>query len=132
MAEAWGLLWRIAWGLGRRRPLPRLRRSLAAPRPARLAGVSEAAAPEEVARLVRAAATLFPLETTCLHRSLCLEALLRRRGVEAELQLGVRTAEGDLAAHAWVEHAGSAIAEPAASRERFRRLRPVPPPTTPR
>jgi hypothetical protein len=43
---------------------------------------------------------------TCLTRSLLLGWLLRRRGVESQLRIGVRLANGVLDAHAWVECAG--------------------------
>ena len=40
---------------------------------------------------------------TCLTRSLLLGWLLRRRGVESQLRIGVRLNQGALDAHAWVE-----------------------------
>jgi hypothetical protein len=40
---------------------------------------------------------------TCLTRSLLLGWLLRRRGVESQLRIGVRLTKGVLDAHAWVE-----------------------------
>jgi hypothetical protein len=40
---------------------------------------------------------------TCLTRSLLLGWLLRRRGVESQLRIGVRLTNGRLDAHAWVE-----------------------------
>jgi hypothetical protein len=46
----------------------------------------------------------------CLSRSLTLTAALRRRGVDAEVCLGVR--KFPFLAHAWVEVAGMAISEP--------------------
>ena len=42
----------------------------------------------------------------CLTRSLYLWWLLRRRGVDSQLRIGVRLTEGVLDGHAWVEHAG--------------------------
>jgi hypothetical protein len=45
----------------------------------------------------------------CLARSLTLWWLLRARGLEADLWIGVRRAEAALEAHAWVEHAGLVI-----------------------
>jgi hypothetical protein len=39
----------------------------------------------------------------CLTRSLLLVWLLRRRGVRADLRIGVSTAGGSFRAHAWVE-----------------------------
>ena len=43
---------------------------------------------------------------TCLTRSLLLGWLLRRRGVESQLRIGVRLNQGALDAHAWVEWEG--------------------------
>jgi hypothetical protein len=45
----------------------------------------------------------------CLPRSLTLWWLLRRRGIDSDLRIGVRTAGGSLKAHAWVEHAGQVV-----------------------
>ena len=43
---------------------------------------------------------------TCLTRSLLLGWLLRRRGVQSQLRIGVRFTQGALDAHAWVECEG--------------------------
>jgi hypothetical protein len=43
---------------------------------------------------------------TCLTRSLLLGWLLRRRGVESQLRIGVRLNQGVFDAHAWVECSG--------------------------
>jgi hypothetical protein len=61
------------------------------------------------ARLVEGAASFYPLRATCLKKSLVLYRILRRRGVPAELRLGVRKAEGDFTAHAWVESRGDIL-----------------------
>ncbi|MBI2373435.1 MAG: lasso peptide biosynthesis B2 protein [Deltaproteobacteria bacterium] len=48
----------------------------------------------------------------CLARSLALWTVLRRRGLEAEIQLGVPKAQGStFVAHAWVTVGGRAIGE---------------------
>lgn len=49
------------------------------------------------------------LTANCLERSLALCWLLHRRGIDAELRLGVRRDPEDLAAHAWVEIGGRAL-----------------------
>lgn len=47
----------------------------------------------------------------CLPRALAALVLLRRRGVPAELRIGVgRDADGALKAHAWVESEGAVVA----------------------
>ena len=47
----------------------------------------------------------------CLARSLALARLLGRRGVVTDVRIGVRTDEGELEAHAWVEWRGSSITD---------------------
>jgi len=69
----------------------------------------EADSLEVVARwasLVRAADRYMPFPSTCLSRSLTLLWLLERRGVVAQLRVGVRLKPEGLDAHAWVEYAG--------------------------
>jgi hypothetical protein len=63
-------------------------------------------APGEIrtlAQLVNVAARYSPFAATCLTRSLLLEWMLRRRGVDSQLRIGVRLTRGSLDAHAWVE-----------------------------
>lgn len=59
-----------------------------------------------VVRAVRRAAFRSPYHGNCLSRSLALVWLLRRRGVDAQLRLGARVADGRLEGHAWVERDG--------------------------
>jgi hypothetical protein len=59
----------------------------------------------EVARVVAIAARYSPRDRTCLHRSLTLWWMLRRRGFDARLHMGVRKGEVTFEAHAWVEYA---------------------------
>jgi hypothetical protein len=73
----------------------------------------------QVARLVAAAARHGPYRASCLPMSLTLQRLLRERGIDADLRLGVRKAAGGLEAHAWVERDGEPIAETAAVHEQF-------------
>lgn len=65
-----------------------------------------------VARLVAIAAARLPFSTTCLHRSLVLWTLLRRRGIASSLHLGARMSSG-FGAHAWVACGGLALGEDA-------------------
>lgn len=64
---------------------------------------------QALAELVNIAArhTLGPV--TCLTRSLLLGWMLRRRGVESQLRIGVRLASGVLEAHAWLECEGAPV-----------------------
>lgn len=59
-----------------------------------------------LAEIVNAAARRSPFPATCLTRSLLLEWFLRRRGIPAELRIGVQRQGAGLAAHAWVEYGG--------------------------
>lgn len=57
-------------------------------------------------------ATLYaPWTGRCLARALSLWLMLRRRGVNAELHLGVRRKGGALDAHAWLVHEGRVVAD---------------------
>ena len=58
---------------------------------------------------VALAAAFFPGRAICLEQSLALYVLLRRRGVAAELRVGVHPAP--FAAHAWVEVEGEPVNE---------------------
>lgn len=71
------------------------------------------------ARLVDAAARHGPYCATCLPRSLTLWLLLRRRGIDSCLRIGVRKKAGRLEAHAWVELQGLALNDDSGVRERF-------------
>ena len=68
--------------------------------PAR-AGV--AGEPPRAARWIRVASRYCPGGASCLVRSLALLGLLRRRGIAAELRVGVGRTAPRLEAHAWVE-----------------------------
>lgn len=68
-------------------------------------------------RLGRAVArtlSLLPTDNRCLARSLVLDAMLTRRGLQSVLIVAVR-AEPKFAAHAWVEHAGLPLLAPGSS-----------------
>jgi hypothetical protein len=66
---------------------------------------------ERIARLVAIAAHYGPYRATCLRQSLSLWWLLLRRGIPAEIRIGVRKEGQELHAHAWVEHAGRALSD---------------------
>ncbi len=66
-----------------------------------------------------------PADVVCLPRSLTLWTLLRRRGVDAQLLVGVDPTKPDLAAHAWVRVCGTDINE---SPEHLALLHPFDPP----
>jgi len=66
---------------------------------------------ETIARLVQAAATHGVWRTNCLQRSLLLWWLLRRRGIAAELRIGVSRQTDHFEAHAWVECEGVVLGD---------------------
>jgi hypothetical protein len=64
---------------------------------------------ERAARLIEAVAVFYPLKATCLKKSLILLRILRKRGVPAELRLGVRKVHDDFTSHAWIECEGRTL-----------------------
>lgn len=75
----------------------------------RAAAEAPAAVLRETARRVALVAAFFPGRALCLEQSLALWTLLRRRGIEADLRLGVQPYP--FGAHAWVEHRGEPVNE---------------------
>lgn len=93
--------------------------------PPRPAATSDAA-PDRVlatSQLVDAASRNTGLRHTCLHRSLALWWLMRRRGVDVTLKIGARRCTDGLEAHAWVEHAGVIVNDPEAAAGGYTDLR---------
>lgn len=88
-----------------------LRRTVRAMR--RLAGTRQGAVRPglitDAAHAVATAAAFYPRRALCLEQSLVLYWALRRRGVEAQLRVGVQPFP--FTAHAWVEHNGHPINE---------------------
>ncbi len=73
---------------------------------------ARSAAPElltAVSRRVALVAAFFPGRALCLEQSVTLWVLLRGRGLEADLRLGVQPYPW--CAHAWVEHRGQPVNE---------------------
>ena len=66
---------------------------------------------QSIARMVSAAANHGPYRANCLKRSLATWWLLQRRGITAELNIGVNKDAGDFNAHAWVEYMGNTLIE---------------------
>ena len=63
----------------------------------------------EVAHVVAMASRHTPTPNSCLHRSLALWWLLRRRRFDSHLRFGARRHESGFEAHAWVEHDGIVV-----------------------
>jgi hypothetical protein len=64
-----------------------------------------------IADMEESAARHVPFESNCLERSVTLWWLLRRRGIPADLRIGVRKDSGSFEAHAWVEVNGTVLSE---------------------
>jgi hypothetical protein len=95
----------------RRRPLERLlgEATHPRPRPQRASDVPTAT----LDRAIRTAYRLLPFERTCLKHALIFCRLRRRRGLPAELRIGVQKKDGVFGAHAWVEDgAGTVLTDP--------------------
>lgn len=54
----------------------------------------------------------WPWTRTCLRRALVLQRILARAGHAVVLVIGVRRSDGELQAHAWIEHGGTPLLEP--------------------
>ena len=107
------LLLPVVWVGLRVMPLRRLLRLLGGHRettPDMLHDVSRAHA---CARLVNAAARYGPFPSTCLSRSIVLWRLLRRRGINAEIRIGLVREQRPITAHSWVEVGGQPVNETA-------------------
>jgi hypothetical protein len=106
-AAAWLWLLRLAMRIaGVRRVHDRLARWSGTPIRSSVDGRATAG---RLARIVEAAAGNTSRDHTCLHRSLVLWYLCRRRGVPVTIALGARRTPAGLEAHAWVEHDGVVV-----------------------
>jgi hypothetical protein len=77
---------------------------------------------EAVARWVTVAARHHLWPMTCLRRALVIDRMLARRGIPAELSIGVRKGEEGFRAHAWIECGGRPLFEPEAVELRYASL----------
>jgi hypothetical protein len=105
--EIWSTFARVRRDL-RRSPLPEVVRSLASAGDARLDSVP----PTELGRAVDRTLRLFGRHATCLVGSLVLFRLLRRRGEDAEVVIGLPVGVPTHVAHAWVEVDGRDVGPP--------------------
>ena len=95
----------------RRRPLARVFADTARTPTGRLR--ASEIAPATLDRAIRAAYRLLPFESTCLKHSLIFCRVRRRRGLPAELRIGVQKKDGVFGAHAWVEDGlGNVLTDP--------------------
>jgi hypothetical protein len=59
----------------------------------------------------------YPKPPACLQRSVALASMLRKRGIPADVQIGIR--QSPFASHAWVEVDGSVVNDLPAVREDY-------------
>lgn len=104
MLEVVVALLRARWVLRRQGLLPALRRFATGP-----LGVRRELSPDALVGLAWRLSGW--LRLSCLPRSLALVALLRGRGVDAALRIGVAKEAGLTRAHAWVEIDGAVVGE---------------------
>lgn len=62
----------------------------------------------ELGRRVQVAANRLPWHSSCLHKAIAAQRLLRRRGLPQEVHVSLRPGE-ELAAHAWVTSGGTPV-----------------------
>ena len=79
----------------------------------------------QLARATRRASNNGLYHGNCLSRSLALSWLLRQRGIAAQVRLGARVTDGQLHAHAWVEHQGRVVNDAPDVATRFTPFRPM-------
>jgi Transglutaminase-like superfamily len=65
---------------------------------------------EQIVHAVELSSRYLPGEVLCLPRALTMQVLMRHQGYAPQLRIGVaKGAQGDLEAHAWVEHQGNVV-----------------------
>ena len=71
--------------------------------------------PGAVVDLVNGVATRHVKPMTCLERAIVARIVLRRRGVDVDLRIGVNRMAGETEAHAWLEFMGQPLDDRAAT-----------------
>jgi hypothetical protein len=101
LRAAWLLVW--LWPALKRRSLAQVRADLERRTRSAPPAADPATAIAEVRRALQLVSGSLPVPCTCLSIALAGQSLLRERGVDAEVRLGViRDAGGAPAAHAWL------------------------------
>ena len=95
--------------LGVRRTYRLLGGAAASAGPASAVPLAAQASAVRLGQLLDIASRHGPYAASCLRKSLALWWLLRRRGLSAELRIGVAKVDAQMQAHAWVELAGHVI-----------------------
>ena len=83
--------------------------------------------PDRIAQLVGIAARRGIFKATCLPQACLVWWLLRRRGIAAELKIGVRKDGQALCGHAWVEHENRPLNDDQGLSKRYAKLTAVTP-----
>ncbi len=76
----------------------------------------------ELVDLVDTAGRNHIVRMSCLRRTMVQKWLLNKKGISTDLRFGVRTVNGSLQAHAWLERDGKIISDPEIIRERYATL----------
>lgn len=92
---------------------------LIGPQPPIVADAAAMVQAQRLADLARSVGANSPWRTTCLRQALVVWWLLRRKGLPAELKIGVLRKSTPLQAHAWVELGGQALDPDAAAHLAF-------------
>jgi hypothetical protein len=82
------------------------------PGPPRQATTDELRQADRLAQLAAIAGGRGIVTARCLSQALLVRALLRRRGLDPDLRIGVLKDERSFDAHAWLELEGRALAQP--------------------
>ena len=97
--------------------------------PKRSAIDSDLPSAQRLAALAAIAGRRGLMSATCLRQALLVDWLLRRRGLDPVLQLGVRKRGEKFDAHAWVELEGEALGQAAVEHQPFSNHRKQAPPS---
>ncbi len=71
---------------------------------------------------------IFPM--TCLEKSLALNWMLKRRGIQTQVKIGAQKVSAGIAAHAWVEMNDQVVGEAESVASNFKVLKPTFPSTS--
>ncbi len=66
---------------------------------------------KKAGNLIKGASKVLPIKTTCVEDSITLWLMLKNRGIDSYLKIGVNQNTDKLDAHAWVEIDGYVISE---------------------
>lgn len=91
-------------------------------RATKLAGTREHNEARELEQIAAIAGSRGVVAATCLRQSLFVHWILRRRGFDSRLKLGVRRSGNAFDAHAWVELEGLALGDSSGAHVEFREL----------